>query len=706
MHFETQVESLDYKAGIAELSKALDAKRGMYLSSGVEYPGRYTRWDFAFIDPPLELIARNRTITVRALSERGVFWLKHLTPMLAADSHVALVSQTDRLLELTVSESDQFFPEEERSKQPSVVTPLRTVISALTEVFDDPLFGFYGAFGYELIFQFDPPPLVQDHTDVKLFHLYFADELHLVDRRREVAEKTSLHLLIDGDSSDQYSNEPFEPIEIKTQKDSSVTTEVFSAPSDTEYETMVLDAKEEMRLGNIFELVLSKRYETEQKHPLSDVFERMKSQNPSPYELFCRFDDEALVGTSPEMFVRVVGQRVESCPISGTIRRGKNAIEDAKQIQTLLNSEKDAVELSMCTDVDRNDKSRICEAGSVRVLSRRSIETYSSLFHTVDHVEGQLKESYSGLDAFLSHMWAVTLTGAPKKKAITLIEAMEGASRHWYGGAVGRLSFNGDVNTCITIRTIHFKADKAFYRVGATLVWDSDPKAEVQETITKAAPFYLGLGLKKREESIVFNPGQIAVGKTAVMIDNEDSFVHTLGEYFRRLGMTLKTFRAGVSVEAVLAEKPDLIIHSPGPGRPQEFNMPRLIQQFADAGIPQFGVCLGLQGMVEAYGGELKYLDEPRQGKQWQLSHSGEGMMAGLADKVSVAAYHSIVAHRDYFPEVLEVLAENEQGDVMAIRHKSLPLMAVQFHPESILSFADDAGLKMIVNVVKQLVLN
>ncbi|CAN0387962.1 unnamed protein product [Laminaria digitata] len=144
---------------------------------------------------------------------------------------------------------------------------------------------------------------------------------------------------------------------------------------------------------------------------------------------------EYLVGASPEMFVRCErtgdGIRVETCPISGTIERGANPLEDAQRIRTLLTNKKEESELTMCTDVDRNDKSRICEPSSVRVLGRRQIEMYSRLIHTVDHVEGYLRQGFDALDAFLCHTWAVTVTGAPKTWAIRFVEQNEASPRSW-----------------------------------------------------------------------------------------------------------------------------------------------------------------------------------------------------------------------------------------------------------------------------------
>ena len=204
---------------------------------------------------------------------------------------------------------------------------------------------------------------------------------------------------------------------------------------------------------------------------------RLTKKNPSPYGFFINLDkNEYLVGASPEMFVRVEnnlnGRRVETCPISGTIERGSDPLEDAQQIKKLLMNAKEESELTMCTDVDRNDKSRICEPGSVKVLGRRQIEMYSKLIHTVDHVEGYLRKEFDALDALLCHTWAVTVTGAPKTWAIRFIEQTERSVRHWYGGAVGFVGFDGSLNTGLTLRTIRIKDGIAEVRAGATLLYD------------------------------------------------------------------------------------------------------------------------------------------------------------------------------------------------------------------------------------------
>src|SRR5207244_13541612 len=202
-----------------------------------------------------------------------------------------------------------------------------------------------------------------------------------------------------------------------------------------EYAALVERARAAFMRGDLFEVVPGQLFADACADPPSVVSHRLRQANPAPYGALINLGEgEFLVSASPEMFVRVEGRRRETCPISGTIARGRDAVEDAERIRELLNSTKDESELTMCTDVDRNDKSRIAIPGSVRVIGRRQIEMYSRLIHTVDHVEGRLRPGFDGLDAFLAHTWAVTVTGAPKAWAMQFIEAHERSPRAWYGG--------------------------------------------------------------------------------------------------------------------------------------------------------------------------------------------------------------------------------------------------------------------------------
>jgi anthranilate synthase len=690
---------LPFADGIGQLASRLDGERGALFSSGFEYPDRYSRWEMGFVAPPLEFVGRGRTLSVNALNARGTALLALLAPVLTGGD-VAVREQTPQRLVLEIPTATTPFAEEERSLQPTVFSPLRRVIEDLGAIADTSL-GFYGAFGYDLLFQFEPirQRLARDADDADL-HLFLPDQFFMVDRRKETAVRYDYDFAKGATSTAGIARAP-----------GSVTAAAPAAPaaagiatdhSDDAYAAMVDRAREEIRVGNVFEVVLSRKFSAAYGGKPSDLFRKMQEVNPSPYEFYIQMGDEQLVGASPEMFVRVEGRRVESSPISGTVRRGNNPMEDADNIRTLYNSEKDEVELTMCTDVDRNDKARICEPGSVKLLGRRMIERYAGLFHTVDHVEGTLREGFTGIDAFLSHMWAVTLTGAPKKRAVQLVEDMETSARRWYGGAIGGLLMNGAVNTGITIRTVHLKGGRADYRAGATLVFDSVGHEEAEETKTKATSFFRILegGARPATAAAATTARRGFDGLSVVMVDNEDSFVHTLADYVRQQGASVRTLRAGTPLDVLLRDAPQLVVHSPGPGTPAEYGVPDLVRRLAERGVPQFGVCLGLQGMVEAFGGTLRVMDLPRHGKRWSVTHDGGALFAGLANPCTVGAYHSLAAVNETFPQVLRKTAWTEDGIVMAVQHASLPAAAVQFHPESILSMREDAGHRLIGNAL------
>jgi anthranilate synthase len=376
---------------------------------------------------------------------------------------------------------------------------------------------------------------------------------------------------------------------------------------------------------------------------------------------------------------------------------------DAAQIVALLTSAKDESELTMCTDVDRNDKSRVCVPGSVRVIGRRQIEMYARLIHTVDHVEGRLRPGLDALDAFLAHAWAVTVTGAPKTWAMQFIEDHERSPRAWYGGAVGVIGFDGNLNTGLTLRTIRITDGIAEVRAGATLLYDSDPDAEEAETELKASAFLDAIRRARTAERRTVGMARPGTGRRVLLIDHQDSFVHTLANYLRQTGAEVVTLRSGFPVEVFDDVRPDLAVLSPGPGTPSDFGVAGTIGTLVERGIPAFGVCLGLQGMVEHFGGVLGVLDTPMHGKSSRIRVVGGRILEGLPKEFTAGRYHSLFALRDRLPDVLEVTAESEDGVIMAIEHRTLPLAAVQFHPESIMSLADDVGLRLLANVVASL---
>ena len=705
-----EAATVDGDAEIEHLVDRLDEARGVLLSSSYEYPGRYTRWDMGFTDPPLAITSRAQDVSVSALNERGTVLLEPVHEMLAGLGSAA------GIIDLEMGDGDGFgdvacrierpdrrFEEEERSRQPSTFT----VVRALVDLFscDDPHLGLYGAFGYDLAFQFEPISLTLPRpSDQRDLVLYLPDDLLIVDHEGGIAQRLRYDFAVDGRSTAGLAGGgtrvPYEPdFEMEARGD--------HEPGG--YAAGVRAARDYFARGDLFEVVTSQMFCEPSIEPPSELFRRLKEQNPAPYGFLINLGQvgtsgEWLVGASPEMYVRVEGERVETCPISGTIARGQDPIDDASQILALLNSSKDESELTMCTDVDRNDKSRICVPGSVKVIGRRQIEMYSRLIHTVDHVEGRLRPGFDALDAFLSHTWAVTVTGAPKTAAMMFLEQHERTARAWYGGAVGKVGFDGSLNTGLTLRTIRVADGHAEVRVGATLLWDSVPEEEESETELKASAF---LDAIRRPRSAP-DSGAVVSGpsrRRILLVDHLDSFVHTLANYLRQTGATVVTRRAGFPIDEIDPDEFELVVLSPGPGRPDDFGIGPVVRATIDAGLPLFGVCLGLQGIVEYFGGSLGQLTTPMHGKPSAIRALGGQLLDGLPKEFRAGRYHSLFARRSEVPEELEVTAVSLDDDiVMAVEHRELPVAAVQFHPESIMSLDDGVGLALVRNAVERLV--
>ena len=219
----------------------------------------------------------------------------------------------------------------------------------------------------------------------------------------------------------------------------------------------------------------------------------------------------------------------------------------------------------------------------------------------------------------------------------------------------------------------------------------------------KATGFFRALNAEKKAEPVYAPRAEEGAGVRLLLVDNEDCFIHTLSNYARQTGAEVITYRTGFPLELIDKLQPSLILVSPGPGRPSDFGVPELVRYAAKLEIPVFGVCLGLQGMVEAFGGELGVLGYPMHGKPSLVRNRGVGVFEGLPAEFRVGRYHSLYAIREKLPAVLEVTAESEDGVIMGVRHRELPMEAVQFHPESILTLDGSCGLKLMENVVRVL---
>jgi anthranilate synthase len=291
------------------------------------------------------------------------------------------------------------------------------------------------------------------------------------------------------------------------------------------------------------------------------------------------------------------------------------------------------------------------------------------------------------------------------------IEDHEDRPRRWYGGAVGMIGFDGGMNTGLTLRTAHIRGEAAEVRAGATLLFESDPDAEERETQLKARALLETLaepgtappaGTAAADDADdAARPG---TGLRVLLVDHQDSFVHTLAGYFREAGGEVTTLRAGFDIERLEDFRPDLVVLSPGPGRPSDFGCDKLLTALEERGIAAFGVCLGLQAMVEHAGGRLRLLASPAHGKPGSvrvLGGAGSGLLAGLPAEFTAGRYHSLHALGDDVRGGFAVTAVTPDGVVMAIEDDAAGRWGVQFHPESILSAGGGAGHQVIANVLR-----
>jgi anthranilate synthase component 1 len=270
------------------------------------------------------------------------------------------------------------------------------------------------------------------------------------------------------------------------RRDGAAPLDVKSNHTKERFEEQVRKAKEYIAAGDIYQVVLSQRFDTQVSADPFTVYRALRHVNPSPYMYFIRVGGVSVVGSSPEMLVRVEGSHAETHPIAGTRPRGRTNEEDLRLADELKRNEKERAEHVMLVDLGRNDLGRVCKYGSVRVPQFMGLERFSHVMHLTSIVEGRLSEDHDRLDALVSCFPAGTVSGAPKVRAMQIIRELEPSGRGLYAGAVGYLDFAGNLDFCIAIRTVIMSGGHAFVQAGAGIVIDSNPAAEYEETRDKA----------------------------------------------------------------------------------------------------------------------------------------------------------------------------------------------------------------------------
>src|SRR5213596_2019725 len=306
----------------------------------------------------------------------------------------------------------------------------------------------------------------------------------------------------DLESLYQFACAKIDFLERELERSLSKTRRTHAAPLDMKsnytkegFEAHVRTAKEYIAAGDIYQVVLSQRFEADVAADPFTVYRALRHVNPSPYMYFIRMGGVSVVGSSPEMLVRVEGSRVETHPIAGTRPRGRSDEEDMRLAEELKRNEKERAEHVMLVDLGRNDVGRVCAYGSVRVPQFMGLERFSHVMHLTSIVEGKLADDNDRLDALASCFPAGTVSGAPKIRAMQIIKELEPAGRGLYAGAVGYLDFAGNLDFCIAIRTVIMSKGKAYVQAGAGIVMDSNPAAEFEETRDKAKALLRALEL-------------------------------------------------------------------------------------------------------------------------------------------------------------------------------------------------------------------
>lgn len=353
--------------------------------------------------------------------------------------------------------------------------------------------GLVGNLGYDFVrYTEQLPDDNPDEIGIETIQMMLMTHFIMVDHVAETL--TAVALEADDDDGRKAAEQAIEKMieavrtkSKKAQKTALIHDGKIVKKSDTleQYSSKVEKIKEYIRQGHIFQTVLSQRWEIETKQDGFELYRQLRELNPSPYLYYFNYGDFEVIGSSPEMIVKQQGSRVYTCPIAGTRKRGKDAAEDERLKEELLSDEKERAEHVMLVDLARNDMGRIAEFGTVKVTQFMQVHNYSHVMHIVSEVEGRKKGEFHPLDLVSSFLPAGTLSGAPKIRAMEIIDELETVRRGLYGGATGYIDFSGNMDFCITIRTMIKTGDRVYLQAGAGIVADSVPENEYAECCNK-----------------------------------------------------------------------------------------------------------------------------------------------------------------------------------------------------------------------------
>lgn len=400
----------------------------------------------------------------------------------------------DPIAELIGNKESYLFRKEgeEEKREGSVFQKLRDLIPISNEPLPFSFFG--GAIGY---FSYDTAfytekigPLLPDELNMPDVHLLFYNRFIVIDHLLQKVSIVAIDLFQEGktrEEMDEYIHQIEEQLKngttlIEVEK----STVEFRPSIDQEtFVKMVEKAKKYIECGDIFQVVLSQRFSSDFKGNPFSLYRSLRTSNPSPYMFYLEFDDYTILGTSPESLVKITDGFIKTNPIAGTKPRGKTKEEDRKLEELLLSDEKELAEHRMLVDLGRNDLGRVSKVGTVNVSKYMKIEKYKYVMHIVSEVIGEKRDDVHVVDVITSCLPAGTVSGAPKIRAMQIINELEQQKRGVYAGAIGYISINGNLDLAIAIRTMIVKDEKAYVQAGAGIVYDSIPQSEYEETLNK-----------------------------------------------------------------------------------------------------------------------------------------------------------------------------------------------------------------------------
>ncbi|MBI2463376.1 anthranilate synthase component I family protein [Candidatus Peregrinibacteria bacterium] len=458
--------------------------RYKFLFESKDISSIYGRLSLIGIDPVLRVTGKKDTFCIKVLNERGQLYLKQFN-----DKDFKICDRfkiSEKSVSGTVYNHTALFEETERSKRKNIAQIMRIILKKF-ETKQKSFLGLYGALSYDFIRLFEDIGQSTPENDVDDFTLFLYDTFIFFDHLKQTNK------IIAYRKNTQEAEKDINLIQAKMNREG--TSNISYRISDScfelnqkQYQNLVKLAKKYAAEGELFEVVFSNVLKACFNGDPFALYLKYRDSNPSPYLFYFDFGKEQLVGASPEMMVRCENKIVSLRPISGTVQRGKDPIEDHENMLSLLSDPKERAELDMLIDLGRNDLSRVCEP-EIQITDYRFVEKYSRVMHTVAHLSGKLRKSYTALDALIACLNAGTLTGAPKVAAMKTIEKHEKERRGYYGGTIGYFTFSGDMDTGIIIRTAHIRGRQLRFQVGATLLYDSVPEKEYTETLNKASAF-------------------------------------------------------------------------------------------------------------------------------------------------------------------------------------------------------------------------